>query len=73
MDDSSLILYVNNHYLSLLDFINNNDIEEIREEYNKVINGKKYFLIDYYTVNGLNSIGIISNESFFIYEQTMDT
>ena len=53
IEDSSLILYVKHDLYSLLHFINE-DVEEIKSNYNEIIQGPKYFLIDYNTMNNLN-------------------
>ena len=44
-------------------------IEEIKTEYNQIITGPKYFFIDYFELNNINSIGIGANESFNIFEE----
>ena len=71
-DDSSLYLYINSYkysYYSFLYLIQ--DVEEITSDYNQVIHGPKYFFIDYFKLNKMNSIGIMSDKPFFIYEQEM--
>lgn len=70
VNDSSLIIYVLFHYLefSLLTLVPNK-IEEIKSEYSNEINGPKYFYINYFEINNINSIGIGANESFYLYEE----
>ena len=70
VNDSSLIIYIEYHSIgfSLLSIIQNK-IEEIKSEYNNEINGPKYFYINYFEINNLNSIGIGANELFFFYEE----
>ena len=69
-DDSSLIIYFqylyNNPYYSMINLVRP---EEIKSDYNAIIRGPKLFLIEYYILNGMNSIGIEADESFFLYEQ----
>ena len=69
VDDTSLILYIEFHELrfSLLYIIK--DIEEIKSEIKKEVIGPKYYYIDNFQFNNMNSIGIAGNDSFFIYEQ----
>ena len=43
--------------------------EEIKSEYDSLIKGRKLFYLDYKSLNGMYSIGIESNISFFIYAQ----
>ena len=71
---SSLIIYF--QYYKFLPFTNDfysmiNIIkpEEIKTEYDSIIKGPKLFYIDYKSLNGMNSIGIESNISFFTYAQ----
>ena len=67
-DDSSLIIYF---YSIGFNFLTLNLIkaEEIKSDYESIINGPKFFLIDYNTLNGMNSIGIESTIPFYLYEQ----
>ena len=44
-------------------------IEEIKSDYKQIITGPKYFFIDYFELNNMNSIGIGANESFNIFEE----
>ena len=69
-NDSSLIIFFkSNSIIGDYSMISLFKPEEINSDYNSVIKGPKLFLIEYNLLNGINSIGIESNESFFIYEQ----
>ena len=71
IEDSTLIIRI--QVLSHLQFsilsIIQDKIEEIKTEYNQIITGPKYFFIDYFDLNNINSIGIGANESFNIFEE----
>ena len=45
------------------------NIEEINLEFRKEIKGPKYYFIDYFKFNNMNSIGFLANESFFLFEE----
>ena len=69
--ESTLIIYIqfNDYYMfSLLNVISSK-VEEITEEKTLSIIGPMYYILDYYSLNNINSIGIESNEPFFLYEQ----
>ena len=70
VNDSSLIIYIEFQDLdfALLTLIQNK-IEEINSEYSKEIYGPKYFYIDYFKINNINSIGIGASESFYLFEE----
>ena len=69
IEDTSLIVFIEFHILrfSLLNLIK--DVEEIKSAFTKKIIGPKYYYIDNFDFNNMNSIGIGANESFLIYEQ----
>ena len=74
-EDSSLIIsieiiFVQPYSFSLLNIIK--DVEEIKSDFLKDIKGPKYYFIDYFEFNNINSIGIKASESFFLYEQEKD-
>ena len=74
-EDSSLIISVEislsfGHLFSLLKIIK--DVEEIKSDFSKDIVGPKYYFLDYFEFNNINSIGIKASESFFLYEQEKD-
>ena len=69
VDDTSLILYIEFHQLSFSILFIIKDIEEIKSEIKKEVIGPKYYYIDNFEFNNINSIGIAGNDSFFIYEQ----
>ena len=75
-EDSSLIISIEINFLlpysfSLLSIIK--DVEEIKSDFSKDIKGPKYYFIDYFEFNNINSIGIKASESFFLYEQEKDS
>ena len=65
-----MIIYIKFYWqsFSILELIQNK-IEEIKTEYNEIIKGPKYFFIDYFELNNMNSIGIGANDSFLFDEQ----
>ena len=70
-NDSSLIIYfqfrgIKYSIISLIKPI------EIKSDYNSIIKGPQIFLIEYNSLNGMNSIGIKSNVSFIIFEQEQE-
>ena len=73
-ETSSLFIYFENFYdhdyeFYILNLIPNNIVEQIHSEYNDKIQGPKYFYIDYFDLNGMNSIGFGADENFIFYEQ----
>ena len=72
IEDSSLIIYIKFYLfvdeLSILELIPNK-VEEIKSNYNQIIKEPKYFYIDYFEINNMNSIGIGANDSFIFNEQ----
>ena len=69
IEDSSLILFIefHNSQFSLLNIIK--DVEVIKSEFKKEIVFPKFYYIDCFEFNIMNSIGIRASESLFIYEQ----
>ena len=69
INDTSIIIFIEFHWLeySFLDLIKN--VEKIDSEFKKEIIGPKYYYIDNFELNNINSIGIEANEKFLIYEQ----
>ena len=69
INDTSIIIFIEFHRLeySFLDLIKN--VEKIDSEFKKEIIGPKYYYIDNFELNNINSIGIEANEKFLIYEQ----
>ena len=73
---SSLILYIQynyrlgyeSKYFSMINLVKS---EEIKTDYESILKGPKLFLIEYNSLNGINSIGIESNETFHLYEQEL--
>ena len=72
--DSSLIISI--EMMGSIDFIIINlirdKIEEINYEFKQEIKGPKYYFIDYFKFNEMNSIGFLANESFLIYEENTE-
>ena len=68
-DESSLLIYFQYINTSNYSTVYLFKVEEIKSEYNSIIEGPKLFLVEYNSINGMNSIGIESNKSFYIYEQ----
>ena len=56
-DDSSLIINFENTFSNLI-ILNLIKVEEIKSDYQSVVNGPKFFFIDYNLLNGMNSIGM---------------
>ena len=74
INDSSLVINIEiiDYYYSDLNFFIINlisDLEEIKSEFKQEIKGPKYYYIEFFEFNNLNSIGIWANESFFVYEE----
>ena len=73
INDTTLVINIEiiDQYSFLCFFIINliTDIEEIKSEFKQEIKGPKYYYLDYFKFNNLNSIGIWANESFFVYEE----
>ena len=70
-EESSLIISIqfsDYRLFSLLNIILYK-IEEITSEKTLSINGPIYFILDYYTLNNMNSIGIESNEKYLLFEK----
>ena len=69
IEDKSLLLYIQFHQLcfSLLKMIK--DVEEINSEFKNEIVGPKFYYLDNFEFNNMNSLGIWANESFIICEQ----
>ena len=44
-------------------------IEEVNSEFKHIIKGPKYYFIDYFKFNKMNSIGYLANDSFLLYEE----
>ena len=75
-EDSSLIISIEislifPYSFSLLNIIK--DVEEIKSDFSKDIIGPKYYFIDFFEFNNINSIGIKASESFFLYVQEKDS
>ena len=72
--DSSLIIRI--EMIDYLDFNIMNliphKIDEINSEFNQIIKGPKYYYIDYFKFNNMNSIGFLANESFFFFEEKIE-
>ena len=72
--DSSLIIRI--EMIDYLDFnimyLIPHKIEEINSEFNQIIKGPKYYYIDYFKFNNMNSIGFLANESFFFFEEKIE-
>ena len=73
IEDTSLIIFIefNMPSLSFLNIIK--DVEEIKSEYTKEIVGPKFFYIDNFELNNLNSIGIKASENFWLIEHEKKT
>ena len=69
IEDKTLIIFIEFHTisLSLLSIIK--DVEEIKAEFKKEILGPKYYYIDNFEFNNMNSIGIGASEFFLLSEQ----
>ena len=72
-NDSSLLLKINSNSKAnfLLDIYKKSKMKEITSDFKCNIKGPKLFLIDYYTINNLNSFGIESNISYCFFQQNL--
>lgn len=68
--ESTLIIYIqfNDYYMFSLFNVISSKVEEITEEKTLSITGPIYYILDYYSLNNICSIGIESNEPFFLFE-----